>query len=80
MFKPCPASGACTTLGRGPGIALPPGAAGGTHQKESIPQTISFLSIHRVLGSQIWDQAIAEVTSDRTNLSPFTKDYRGEAS
>ena len=29
IFKPCLGSGACAILGRGPGTAVPPGAAGG---------------------------------------------------
>jgi hypothetical protein len=29
--------------------------------------------------NNLWLQYYAEVTSERTNLSPFTKDYRGAA-
>ena len=30
IFLPCLVPGACAILGRGPGIAVPPGAAGGS--------------------------------------------------
>ena len=65
--------------GRGPGIAVPPGAAGGFQQ--NVKSSHSARRASSVIGGTRPRKAhIAEVTSDRTNLSPFTKDYRGAAS
>ena len=81
--------------GRGPGIAVPPGAAGGSQIKRLLPSLTEALltgpaprrgPIRDIEHPAAFTQPdrgldhIAEVTSDRTNLSPFTKDYRGAAS
>ena len=79
--------------GRGPGTAVPPGAAGGSQIKR-LPSNTGLVLTHHPWPRPIRDIEhptsftqpdrgfghIAEVTSDRTNLSPFTKDYRGAAS
>ena len=46
---------------------------GRTHQ-----QTLA-LALSKRIGAQSFNRVTAEGSSDRTNLSPFTKDYRGLA-
>jgi len=76
---PCLASGACTMSGRGLWIAVPQSAAGGSSQNDSSSHK-GHRASSTIYGSCFGVGHIAEVTSDRTNLSPFTKDYRGAAS
>ena len=75
IFLPCLVPGACAILGRGPGTAVPPGAAGGSLKTHN-----HVVASSNTFGPWGYRIRIAEVNSDRTNLSPFTKDYRGWAS
>ena len=60
--------------GRGPDAALQSGAAGGTHNTRECKRGEASVTIR---GGGDREGRIAEITSDRICLSPFTKDNRG---
>ncbi len=65
--------------GRGLWIAVPQSAAGGSSQNDSSSHK-GHRASSTIYGSCFGVGHIAEVTSDRTNLSPFTKDSRVQTS
>ena len=77
IFMPWRWSGACSLPAiRGLGLAVPPRAAGGFNPIQNHNEKCTSQLIKQTYMTTCYT---AEVTSDRTNLSPFTKDYRGVA-